>query len=107
MIGEPAMKIKDSIPNHPLVFYNDLIKQIKKMLDAGLIHGDLSKFNVLNDNEKAVLIDFSQGMPKNSLRAKEYFERDLKNVNVFFKKIGVKEEDLKTLQDFTKKEIKN
>jgi len=103
MIGEPALKIKDSIPKNPLAFYKELIIQIKKMLKIGIIHGDLSKFNILNYNEKPVLIDFSQGMPKNSLRAKEYFERDLKNINNFFRKLGLKEESLKTLQDFIKK----
>jgi len=103
MIGNPSMKIKDQIPSNPSTFYKQLINEIKKLLNAGLVHADLSKFNILNYNEKPVLIDFSQSTPKDSLRAREYFERDLRNINTFFKKIGVKEKELKTIEDFKKK----
>lgn len=103
LIGNPAMKIKDQIPKNPSKFYKDLILQIKKLLDVGLVHADLSKFNILNFDEKPVLIDFSQSTPKNSLRAKEFFERDLRNINSFFEKIGVNEKELKTIEDFKEK----
>jgi len=103
LIGTPAMKIKDQIPKNPSKFYKDLINQIQRLLDAGLVHADLSKFNILNFDEKPVLIDFSQSTPRNALRSKEYFERDLVNVNSFFKKIGVKDKELKTLEDFKTK----
>lgn len=103
LIGNPAMKIKDQIPLNPSKFYKDLIEQIQRLLDAGLVHADLSKFNILNLDEKPVLIDFSQSTPRNSLRAREFFKRDLKNVNTFFQKIGLDEKELKTIEDFKTK----
>ncbi|MBW2998684.1 serine protein kinase RIO [Candidatus Woesearchaeota archaeon] len=102
LIGEPSMKIKDDIPKNPSKFYKDLILQMKRLLKAELVHGDLSKFNVLNFNEKPVLIDFSQSIVKSSIRAVEYFERDIKNINMFFTKLGLKEKELKTIEDFKK-----
>ncbi len=100
LIGDPANKLKDDIPKNVSKFYVDTINQIKKLLKAGLVHADLSQFNILNLDDKPVLIDFSQSTTKNSQRAKEYFERDLKNVNNFFLKIGLKEKELKTVEDF-------
>ena len=72
---------------------------MKKLLSANLVHADLSQFNILNHNDLPVFIDFSQSTTKDSLRAREYLERDLKNVNNFFKKIGLKEKELKTVED--------
>ncbi|MBW3019677.1 serine protein kinase RIO [Candidatus Woesearchaeota archaeon] len=102
LVGSPAMKVKDHLPVNPQKFYKDLIIQIKRLLKAELVHGDLSKFNILNDNEKPVLIDFSQAIVKSSIRAKEYLERDIENINSFFKKLGLKEKELKTIEDFKK-----
>ena len=98
LIGEPAMKVKDVHPKNPQKFYDDVIKQLTKLLKAKVIHADLSSFNILNYDEKPVFIDFSQSTTIDSARSNEYFERDLRNVNNFFKKIGAKE--LKTLEDF-------
>jgi len=108
MIGNPASKLKDDVPENINKFYKDLVKEIKKMLKSGIVHGDLSKFNILNLKDKPVLIDMSQSMPRNSRRAREYFERDMTNVNNFFRKKGVEEKELKTFQDFVvKKEEEN
>lgn len=99
LIGNPASKVKDDLPKNPKKFYSGIISQIKKLLKVNLVHADLSQFNILNYNELPVLIDFSQTTTKNSLRAREYLERDLKNVNNFFKKLGLKEKELKTVED--------
>lgn len=96
LIGEPAVKIKDQIPKEPKKFYDEVIANMKKLLKAGLVHADLSKFNILNYHEKPVFIDFSQATTTNSARSKEYLERDLYNVNTFFRKLGLKEKELKT-----------
>ncbi len=99
LIGNPASKLKDELPKDSKKFYLKLISQMKKLLKANLVHADLSHFNVLNYKELPVLIDFSQTTTKSSLRAREYLERDLKNVNNFFKKLGLKEKELKTVED--------
>ena len=57
---------------------------------ARLVHGDLSCFNILNYNENPVFIDFSQTTDIKSQNAKELLIRDIKNISVFFRKIGLK-----------------
>jgi len=58
--GMIAPKLKDEIPKNPKEFFEKIISNIKKLYKAGLVHADLSAFNILNCNEKPVFIDFSQ-----------------------------------------------
>jgi len=97
LIGEPALKVKDHYPKDPDKFYADILKEIKKLAKVGLVHADLSQFNILNFNEKPVFIDFSQSTLLESIGAHDYMKRDIYNINTFFKKLQVK--DLKTQKD--------
>ena len=71
---------------------------MKKMHKAGLIHADLSQFNILNYNENPVFIDFSQCTTSDDPRANELLERDIKNIANFFNKQGLKLETDKIKQ---------
>ena len=84
-----APQLKDQIPEDPEKFYRQVKVMIKKLLKAKLVHADLSQFNILNNDEKPVFIDFSQSTPIDNPRAKEYFLNDAKNITNFFTKIGV------------------
>ncbi len=62
---------------------------------AGLIHADLSEYNILVNHdatgkEELVLIDCGQAVLTTHPMAKEFFERDVKNVAKYFAKNGVK-----------------
>jgi RIO kinase 1 len=62
-------------------YHGFLIRQVVLMLCAGLIHGDLSAYNVLVGAEGPVLIDFPQvvnAMHNNA--AREMLERDVNNL---------------------------
>ncbi len=87
---EPSPQIKDAIPKDPDKFYGQVIEQMRRFYKAGFVHGDLSKFNILNNRESPVLIDFSHGTPLKNPIAEELLTRDVKNVCSFFSKIGVK-----------------
>ncbi|MBI5389161.1 serine protein kinase RIO [Candidatus Woesearchaeota archaeon] len=92
-----APKLKDAIPENPQVFFNEVVDAMRKLYKKGLVHGDLSAFNILNHNETAVFIDFSQTMPADTFNAQEYLVRDIKNVCTFFRKQGLRpdEEEIK------------
>ena len=93
--GMIAPKLKDEIPKSPKEFFEKIISNVKKLYMAGLVHADLSAFNILNYNEKPVFIDFSQCTPLDSSRASEYLERDIRNICTFFRKIGLKADETK------------
>lgn len=87
---EAAPPLKDAYPENSNNFFEDVIEQMRKMYGEGLIHGDLSSFNILNFNGKPVIIDFSQGTLVKTPNSEELLERDVRNVLNFFKKLGVK-----------------
>jgi len=82
---EPAPMLKDKEPKNPEKFFNDIIENMRKLYKTGIIHGDLSKFNILNHNEKPVFIDFSQATLKESFNADYLLKRDIKNITDYFK----------------------
>jgi len=88
--AEAAPKLKDSLPENPQDFFEDTINNIKKLYKAGLVHGDLSQFNILNLKEKPVFIDLSHSTPTKNHNSEELLARDMRNVCNFFRKLGLK-----------------
>ncbi|MBI4149521.1 serine protein kinase RIO [Candidatus Woesearchaeota archaeon] len=86
---QPAPKLKDAWPRHTKEFFQEVVEQMRKLHQAELVHADLSAFNILNDQERPVIIDMSQCTTLEDSRAAEYLQRDIKNVAVFFRKIGL------------------
>ena len=99
---EPAPQLKDAIPDDPKKFLEEIIEQMRLLYKGGLVHGDLSAFNILNYQEKPVLIDFSQGTLTKTPNAQELLERDVKNVLQFFKKLDVKMSSVDVLKKIVK-----
>jgi RIO kinase 1 len=64
--------------------YLELIREVVRMLCAGVIHGDLSDFNVLMSHDGPVLIDFPQSVdPAHNPNGKELLLRDVANLHRF------------------------
>jgi RIO kinase 1 len=66
-------------------YHHFLIMQVVRMLCAGIIHGDLSEYNVLVGSDGPVIIDLPQAVDaagNNSARA--MLERDVDNLTVYF-----------------------
>ncbi len=98
---EVAPKLKDAVEGEKQV--KDIIKQYKLLYQkAGLVHADLSHFNILNDNGKIVVIDMSAATPITDPNAKEFFERDVKTIVNFYKRHGI-ELDKDTVMQTIKK----
>lgn len=89
LIGEPAPQIRDCPPEDPEKMFNKVVQEMKKMYKNEFVHGDLSQYNILNNNEDPVFIDFSQATNSQNSRYKEFWTRDIKNVSNYFAKLGV------------------
>ena len=62
-----------------------LLKEVVKMLCAGLIHGDLSEYNILVDELGPVIIDLPQAVDAaGNNNAGSMLERDVENLTTFF-----------------------
>jgi RIO kinase 1 len=97
-----APMLKDSIPKNKKQFFDKIVDNIKKLYKAGLVHADLSAFNILNFRETPVFIDMSQATSIVHPRAEEFLERDIKNICTFFNKIGFKVDEKSTLKKITR-----
>ena len=87
---EPAPKLKDADPENAEKFYRKTIANMKALHSIGLVHADLSDFNILNFEDEPVFIDFSQSTTTEHPHADEFLERDVKNIARYFKRVGVK-----------------
>lgn len=81
-----APQLKDAYPDNDDMFFKRSIRQIRGLIKAGLVHADLSQFNILNFKDKPVFIDMGQATPLDSMNASDLFERDLRNFKKFYSK---------------------
>ena len=85
----PAPQLKDVVFDDPDEIYEDVLSFITDgWQKAHLVHGDLSEYNILMTEGGPVMIDVGQAMTRDHYNAKELLERDIRNINGFFKKRG-------------------
>ena len=97
-----APMLKDKIPKNKKEFFDKIVENMRKLYKAGLVHADLSAFNILNFEENPIFIDMSQATVKEHPRAEEFLERDVKNISAFFNKIGLKVDEKAVLKRIKK-----
>ena len=81
--GDPAPRLGEVelTPEQAREFHGFLMQQIVRMLCAGLIHGDLSEYNVLIDASGPVIIDLPQAVnAAGNNNAFAMLERDVGNI---------------------------
>ncbi|NOS89778.1 MAG: phosphotransferase [Methylococcaceae bacterium] len=85
--GAAAPRLNDLLLSHEeaLDFHARLIKEVVRMLCAGIVHGDLSEFNVLVDADGPVIIDLPQAVDAAANNnAATMLERDVNNMAAYF-----------------------
>lgn len=81
----PRLNDLDFSPEQAAEFHAILIREVVKMLCAGIVHGDLSEYNVLVDSHGPVIIDLPQAVDASgNVGAAAMLERDVENLTAFF-----------------------
>jgi len=89
--GVSAPLLREVELKNPEKMYRNILLHIRRLYrDAGLIHGDLSEYNIMVWRGRPVFFDFSQAIPIEHPMADQLLLRDLENINRYFLKIGVK-----------------
>ena len=85
--GNAAPRLNDVPLNEAIAldYHAQLLKQVVLMLCAGVIHGDLSEYNILVDAAGPVMIDLPQAIDAaGNTEAGAMLERDVNNLRNFF-----------------------
>jgi RIO kinase 1 len=85
--GNAAPRFGDVVltPEEARKYHEQVIGEVVRMLCAGLVHGDLSPFNVLLDSNGPVIIDLPQAVnAAGNNSASSMLERDVDNMRRYF-----------------------
>jgi len=79
-LGEVSMTPEQAFTDHAV-----MMRYITRMLCVGLVHGDLSEFNVLVDEKGPVVIDLPQAIDAaGNNNAQRFFARDVNNITAYY-----------------------
>jgi len=79
-LNDVSLSAELALADHALV-----MKYVMRMLCAGVVHGDLSEFNVLVDDYGPVIIDLPQAVDAaGNNNAKAMLERDVNNMTTYY-----------------------
>lgn len=79
-LNDVAMSSEQAVEDHTVIMH-----YVKLMLCAGLVHGDLSEFNVLVDDYGPVIIDLPQAVDAAANNHAQWMlERDVKSITEYY-----------------------
>ena len=84
--GNPAPRLGDLqyTPESAKVMFDRILREVVRMLAVGVVHGDLSDFNVLVCGDEPIIIDFPQSVDTaTNTAARKLLLRDVDNLQHF------------------------
>jgi len=83
--AEPRLNDIQMSPDDAKRHHSTLIKEVVRMLCAGIVHGDLSEFNILMSADGPVIIDLPQAVDAaGNNHAQRMLMRDVSNLRQYF-----------------------
>ncbi|MDJ1432728.1 serine/threonine-protein kinase Rio1 [Halostagnicola sp. A-GB9-2] len=73
---------------NPQTAYEVVREYMRRLYSAGLIHGDLSEYNIIFDEGQLVLIDLGQAVTVHHPNSETFLERDCRNIANYFSREG-------------------
>ncbi|THE65501.1 serine protein kinase RIO [Salinadaptatus halalkaliphilus] len=74
---------------NPQTAYEVMREYMHRLYSAGIVHGDLSEYNVVFDEGQLVIIDVGQSVTVHHPNSRDFLERDCENVASFFSRQGL------------------
>jgi RIO kinase 1 len=84
-----AKRLNEVHVENPETAFEVVREYMRRLYDAGLVHGDLSEYNVVFHEGQLVIIDLGQAVTIHHPNSREFLERDCRNVANFFARQGV------------------
>jgi len=84
-----AKRLSEVHIENPETAFEVVREYMRRLYDAGLVHGDLSEYNIVFHEGQLYIIDLGQAVTIHHPNAEEFLERDCVNVSNFFARQGV------------------
>jgi RIO kinase 1 len=84
-----ARRLAEVDVENPETAYEVVREYMRRLHAAGLVHGDLSEYNLIVHDGELVVIDLGQAVTIHHRNADEFLRRDCRNVATFFGRQGL------------------
>ncbi len=82
----PGVNLSRATVAEPEIILDEILDNVREAYRLGIIHGDLSEFNVMVDERQCWLIDWPQWVETAHPNAGEILNRDIENILQYFKR---------------------
>ena len=89
LVEERARRLAEVDVENPETAYEVVSEYMRRLHAAGLVHGDLSEYNMIIHDGELVVIDLGQAVTVHHPNAGEFLRRDCRNVAAFFGRQGL------------------
>ena len=89
LVEERARRLAEVDVENPETAYEVVSEYMRRLHAAGLVHGDLSEYNMIIHEGELVVIDLGQAVTVHHPNAEEFLRRDCRNVAAFFGRQGL------------------
>ncbi len=96
LVEDRARRLTEVHVENPETAYEVVREYMRRLYGAGLVHGDLSEYNLIIHGGELVVIDLGQAVTVHHPNAREFLRRDCRNVANFFRRqsLDVTDDDL-------------
>ncbi|SFL28428.1 RIO kinase 1 [Halogranum rubrum] len=89
LVEDRARRLSEVNVENPETAFEVVREYMRRLYSAGLIHGDLSEYNLIIHEGELVVIDLGQAVTIHHPNANEFLQRDCTNVASFFTRQGI------------------
>ncbi|WP_338740035.1 serine/threonine-protein kinase Rio1 [Haloplanus salilacus] len=89
LVEERARRLAEVNVENPETAFEVVREYMRRLYRAGLVHGDLSEYNLIIHDGELVVIDLGQAATVHHPNADDFLDRDCRNVAAFFSRQGI------------------
>ena len=93
LVEERARRLAEVTVENPETAFEVVREYMRRLYRAGLVHGDLSEYNLIVHDGELVVIDLGQAVTVHHRNADDFLRRDCRNVANFFSRQGLAVDD--------------
>jgi len=99
LVEDRARRLAEVNVENPETAFEVVREYMRRLYGAGLVHGDLSEYNLIIHDGELVVIDMGQAVTVHHPNAEDFLQRDCRNVAAFFTRQGI-DVDAGALREF-------